>query len=194
MSYSEERLDKYFASKGYEIITEPEDSGLDEELNVLVNCESFASTIGSCSHNMLFCRDNTEIILIPRANYFTGYQMAIDQVHQHNIHYIDSSFSIYVGIYPWNGPFMYFISSNLRKYFHDEDTESIIYPSDFWKYLRSAFGFRLSRAIGRTAPADNKNAYKYYSTIAAEYFGRLVKMSWPYRLRMWLKEKLRSRK
>ena len=189
MTYGEDKLVQYFASKGYEIIC-PEKLSLDEQLNALVYCDSFASTIGSCSHNMLFCRDNTEIILIPRANYFTGYQLAIDQVHPQNIHYIDSSFSIFAGKFPWGGPFLYFISSTLRKYFNDPDTESIIYPSDFWKYLRSALGFKFSRKFGAIAPADNPNIYRYYSTIAAEYFGKILKTSWPYRLRQWLKKLL----
>ena len=192
--YGEERLEKYFASKGYEIIPEPGDLGLDEELNALVNCESFASTVGSCSHNMVFCRDNTEIILIPRANYLTGYQVAIDQVHTQNIHYIDSSFSFFASTDPWSGPFLYFISSNLRKYFHDPDTDSIIYPSDFWKYLRSAFGFRFSSKFGRIVDGNNPKAYMYYSTVAAEYFGKIIKMSWPYRLREWIKRVILRKK
>ena len=193
ITFAEERLEEYFASKEYEIIY-PEKLSLDEQLNALVHCDSFASTIGSCSHNMIFCRDNTEIILIPRANYFTGYQLAVDQVHPQNIHYIDSSFSIFAGNSPWGGPFLYFISSNLRKYFNDPDTESIICASDFWKYLFSAFGLKFSRSFGQTVAADNPKVYRYYSTIAAEYFGKLFKMSWPYRLRQWLKKLLRRKK
>ncbi len=189
----ENKLEKYFASKGYDIIY-PEKLSLDEQLNLLINCESFASTVGSCSHNMLFLRDNTEIILIPRANYLTGYQVAIDQVHKQNIHYIDSSFSFFASTDPWGGPFLYFISSNLRKYFHDDDTESIIYPSDFWKYLRSALGFQFNKYFGSSVYCNNPKAYMYYSTIAAEYFGKLVKMSWPYRFRQWLKKLLKRKK
>lgn len=196
--YSEERLEEYFASKGYEIIA-PEKLSLDDQLNALVHCKSFASTIGSSSHNSVFLRDNTEVILIPRANYLTVYQLAINQVHPQNIHYIDSSFSIFNSKIPVNGPFFYFISSNLRKYFHDEDTESIIYPSDFWKYLRAVFGMKFSHRLsvvdfGIVEGADNPEAYRYYSTTAAEYFGKLIKMSRPYRFRMWLKKLLRRKK
>ena len=197
-AYGEDKLEKYFISKGYEIIY-PEKLSLDEQLNALVHCESFASTIGSCSHNSIFLRDNTEVILIPRANYLTEYQLAIDQVHQQNIHYIDSSFSIFDNERPPLGPFLYFISSSLRKYFHDEDTESIVYLSDFWKYMLYVLGFKTSRKFGMLDfgvidKADNPEPYKYYSVVAAEYFGKLVKTSWPYRIRQRFKKLLRRRK
>ena len=192
MSTGEDKLEKYFASKGYEIIY-PEKLPIDEQLNILINCSNFAATIGSCSHNALFLKDDTEIILIPRANYLNDYQLAIDQVHPQNIHYIDCSFSIFAGKSPWGGPFLYFISSNLRKFFNDPDTESIICSSDFWKYVRLSRGFSISSAFGRAAHGDNPDVYKYYSTVAAEYFGKLFSMSWPYKLRQWLKELLKRK-
>ena len=46
--FGEDKLEKYFASKGYRIIS-PETLSLDEQLNVLANAKSFASTVGSCS-------------------------------------------------------------------------------------------------------------------------------------------------
>ena len=188
----EDKLEKYFASKGYEVVY-PEKHSLDEQLNMLVSCESFASTRGSCSHNMIFLRDNTEVIIVPRTNSLTGYNGAIDTVHRLNVNFVDSSFSIFAEA-QWSGPFLFFISSNLRKYFHDDDTESIIDASDFWKYVRFIFGYRLGRSFGRTIGANNPGVYKYYSNIAAEYFGKLGKMSWPYRLRQFLKRILRRKK
>ena len=189
----EDKLEKYFAAKGYDIL-HPETLSIDEQLDALVNCESFASTVGSSSHNVVFLRDNAEVILIPRANFLTFHQLTTDQVHRLNIHYIDSSFSIFAGGVLGGDPFLYFISSGLRKYFHDEDTESIIYPLDFWKYLRTVFGFRLGRHFGRIGQADRPDTYRYYSTVAAEYFGKLFRKSWPYRLRQWLKKLLKRKK
>jgi len=55
----EERLAEYFKSKGYEIVL-PEKLTLDEQLNLLINCESFAYTVGSCAHNSGFLHDKTE--------------------------------------------------------------------------------------------------------------------------------------
>ncbi|MBR0151370.1 MAG: glycosyltransferase family 61 protein [Synergistaceae bacterium] len=159
-TFGEDKLERYFASKGYAII-HPERLTLDEQLTLLAGCKSFASTIGSCAHNMIFLRDGAEVILIPRANYFAAYQPVLDQVHRLNIHYVDSSFSIFVGKRPWGGPHLYFISSNLRRYFHDEDTSPIIDVSDFMRYMNAH------------TTDSNPETYKYYSVIAAEYFGGL---------------------
>ena len=112
----EERLAEYFKSKGYEIIR-PEKLTLDEQLNLLINCESFASTLGSCSHNCLFLRDNAEVILIPRFNGFTGHQRAIDQVHSLNTYYVDSTFSIFNF---QHDAFCYVISEQLKRFFGEK--------------------------------------------------------------------------
>ncbi|MBQ7594966.1 MAG: glycosyltransferase family 61 protein [Synergistaceae bacterium] len=183
-SIGEDKLDKYFASKGYEIIYHPEKLTLDEQLNILIQCESFASTVGSCSHNIIFLRDNTEVILIPRTYFFNRWQAVCDQVHELNINYVDSSFSLFVGKLILGGPFLYFISSNLRKFFHDKNTESIVNVSDFKKYLRISFGYSMSRAI---AYADNPDVYKYYSIVAPDYFSKLFNSSLLVRLKKWLK-------
>ena len=46
----------------------------------MLNCEEFASTVGSAAHNIIFLRDGTKAYLIPRANFITEYQLALDQV------------------------------------------------------------------------------------------------------------------
>ena len=117
LQVGEERLAEYFRDKGYDIIT-PENLTLDEQLNVLINAESFASTLGSCSHNSIFLRDGAEVILIPRAaNRFTAYQPQIDQVHTSNANYVDSSLSTFD---TQNGPYCYIISPQLKKFFGDD--------------------------------------------------------------------------
>ena len=113
----EERLAEYFRGKGYEIIS-PENLTLDEQLNILINCESFASTLGSCAHNSIFLREGTEAIFIPRAaNRFTNYQAAINQVNNLNAIYVDSSLSLFE---TFNGPYCFIISEQLKKFFGDE--------------------------------------------------------------------------
>lgn len=167
----EDKLEKYFKTKGYKIIY-PEKYSFDEQINMLVNCESFASTVGSCSHNSVFLRDNTDVILIPRSNYMNGYQLALDKVHNLNITYIDSSFSIFVNTQSYVGSFLLFVSSNLRKFFGDKNTKSIVSYKDFKRYFRLAFGFTPSlKTFGLSSiGADNSEAYKYYSVIANNYF------------------------
>lgn len=115
----EEIIERYFSEQGYKIIA-PEEHKLDELMSMLVNCKAFASTMGSCSHNTLFLSDGTEVILIPRGSFIPGCQVAIDQIHDLNIKYIDSSLSIFTNCKkPHHGPFLYCVSDNLQKYFND---------------------------------------------------------------------------
>ena len=110
----EERLAKYFKSKGYEVIL-PEKRTFDEQLNILINCESFASTLGSCAHNALFLREGTETIVIPREIHgYNFYQLAIDQVSLLNTTYIDSTFSLFHKM-----P-CFIISEQLKRFFGDK--------------------------------------------------------------------------
>ena len=164
--FGEDKLEKYFVSKGYDIIY-PETLSLDEQLNILINAKSFASTVGSCSHNTLFLRDDTEVILIPRSCGINSYQIALNHVHRLNVHYVDSSFSIFSGRDGAVAALLYFVSSKLRAFFHDDNISCIVDASDFRKYTHS-----LGLITG-----DNPDAYKYYSNIAAEYFGTLFAMS-----------------
>lgn len=111
----EERLAEYFKSKGYEIVS-PEKLTLDEQLNILINCESFASSVGSCAHNSVFLREGSEAILIPRiAKDFNTYQLALNSVNSIDAIYLDSTLSLF------NGSGRYFIiSEQLKKFFGDK--------------------------------------------------------------------------
>lgn len=135
----EERLAQYFQSKGYTIIL-PERLTLDEQLNLLINAESFASTLGSCSHNSIFLRDNTEVILIPRyKNIFNPYQGILDQLHPLNINYIDSTMSVFN---EGHDLFCYIISRQLKEFFGDEFTG---YTDDDFKIFLTYTRHAMSR-------------------------------------------------
>lgn len=115
--FGEERLAQYFKSRGYAIV-QPENLTLDEQLNLLINCESFASTLGSCSHNSIFLRNGTQTIFIPRcSNRFTVYQQALNQIRPLNAFYVDSSLSIFNMAF---GVYCYIVSQQLRKFFGDK--------------------------------------------------------------------------
>ena len=136
---------------------------VDEQLNWLINAESFASTLGSCSHNSVFLRDNTETIFIPRAaNRFAGYQTILNQVHPVNANYLDSSLSIF---YKENGPYCFIISEQLKKFFGDEFNG---YEDDdlkiFLTYVRNSIsqGYKVQ-----------ESAMKYYATIYPKFIEQL---------------------
>ena len=159
----EERLAEYFKSKGYTIV-QPEKLTTDEQLNLLINAESFASTLGSCAHNSVFLRNGTETIFIPRAaNRLTDYQQVIDQVAGLNANYIDSSLSIFETV---NDAYCLIISPQLKKFFGDafdgyaEDDFKI-----FLTYIKTyaGKGFNL-----------NEDAVQYYAPSYYEFLNRLT--------------------
>lgn len=162
----EERMAEYFKSKGYEIITgEQRENNLDEELNLLINAESFTSAIGSCSHNCLFLRDNAEFILIPRAaSQLSYYQEILNQVHPLNINYIDSSLSVFARTI-MGGAYFFIVSEQLKRFFGDKfdgyEEEDF---KNFLQYVKSCTG------VGRTLiPA----AKAYYSKILPDFMEQL---------------------
>ena len=120
--------------KGYAIVKGHELSSLDEELNILINCESFACTGGSCSQNMIFLQDNSEVIFILRGFYVGGYGEVLNWIHDQRITYVDSSLSVFANNdFPWGGPFFYFLSKNLLKYFGDTDGVDFKYSQEDFK-------------------------------------------------------------
>lgn len=124
-SYGEKKLDTYFRKRGFKIV-HPQKLSFDEQLSIYKNCEIFASTDGSAMHNSVFCNENTKLIIIPRGNYCTWYQAAINYVKNFDCYYIDSSLSVFTQQNKeWEGPFYFYISDNLRKFFNDNKAISI---------------------------------------------------------------------
>ena len=163
----EERLAAYFQSKGYVIIN-PYKFSFEEELAILINCESFATPIGSTAHNSIFLRDNTEVILIPRGNYLTDYQEALNQVHDLRINYIDSTLSIFSK--GWDIAFYYFVSNNLKRYFGDEVDEEHQFNNEDFK----TFIIYLKNSLSKGLQLDQK-AMEYYGGTARNFLNQLKK-------------------
>ena len=160
----EERIAEYFKTKGYEVFS-PEKLTLDEQLNLLVNAESFASVGCSCAHNSLFLRDSTETIFIPRAaSRFDYYQEIINQVHPVNSNYVDSSLSICSGGVASKGHF-YLLSKQLKRFFGDKadcyEEEDI---RAFLTYIESAMS---------TGLAINQQAKEYYAPTLSDFLEQL---------------------
>ena len=162
----EERIAEYFKSKGYEIIS-PEKLTVDEQLNWLINCESFASTMGSCSHNSVFLNDKTECIMIPRAKQlFTPYQALLNQVHNLNVTYIDSTLSVLYSPISGNpNNFLYILSPQLKKFFGDkldgyEDDDL----KNFLQYVKTS----LNKGVN-----VNPTLKSYYAPILDDFMSQL---------------------
>ena len=160
----EERIAQYLETKGYETI-HPERLPLEEQLNILANCESFASNVGSIAHNTLFVKDGTETLLIPRTSggALNNYQHAINQIRNLNVSYVDSFMPV---CSEGNGPYCYIVSENLRKHFGDEITEK--YTEDDLKIFLAYIRYAKSKNI-----AENKNEIEYLRNVLPEFIAQL---------------------
>ena len=149
----EKHLAEYFKSKGYSVV-KPERLPLEEQLNLMINCKSFAATLGSCAHNSVFLRDGTEAIFIPRAaNMFmkTKYQHVINQVRDLRANYIDSSLSLFGQLHQ---DYCFIVSRQLKEFFGDK----------FYKYYTPA------RKILRAYVEDSLRRGIVTDATTAEYY------------------------
>ena len=163
MNFGEERFAEYFSQKGYEII-KPENFSLDDQLNIFANCEKLASTEGSCSHNSMFLKDNSEVLLIPRSSTrLTIYQMALNQLHNQNVFYIDSAISFFAT--RDHGPFCYLISPQLKKFFGENESWT---TDDFEIFLQYA-NFSLEKNFKPLSTAK-----EYYHDILKLFMDELI--------------------
>lgn len=159
----EERLAEYFKAKGYEIVR-PEKLTLDEQLNLLINCESFASPLGSISHNSVFLRDGTEAIFVVRSlsDLSNSYQQTLNQVNSIKANYIDSSLQLFGS---FAGSYCYIISEQLKRFFGDKWDG---YEEDDFKFFLQHIKDSLRRNI-EFIP----NARKYYGSVLEDFMAQL---------------------
>jgi len=138
----EEAMAEYFKTKNYELI-QPEKLSFEEQLNILANCENFASTLGSISHNSIFLKEGAESIYIPRWAELNQYQFALDTLQDLNVNYIDSSLSICA--HHFRGPFCFIVSEQLKKFFGDDfDGYSEQDFENFFIYIRFSANLKIS--------------------------------------------------
>ena len=161
----EERLANYFQSKGYAIV-QPERLPLEVQLNVLANCENFASPIGSISHNTLFVNDKTETVFVSRisGSASNAYQQIINELKNLNAFYIDSCLSVFTQSHA--GPYCYIVSENLRKHFGDEIKEKYT-DEDFVTFL---VYLRYAKMNGLK---ENPGELEYLKNILPEFIAQL---------------------
>lgn len=113
----EKKLEKFFKDRGFKIIY-PEKYTIDEQIAMMINCETLASTDGSLLHNCVFMNDNKNLIIIPRGSYTTSYQDALNYLRDYKCVYVDSSLSFLISkTAKANGPFYFYISEEMYDYF-----------------------------------------------------------------------------
>jgi len=132
--YNEKLIESEFEKRGYKVIS-PERLNFREQVALMKNCTRIVTTVGSVSHNILFCNDNTQVVLLNKANYVNGYQQAINKMHLLKIIYIDAHRSIRKQ-QPWTGPFFLWVTPELCK-FLDMKSKPYYFSTSWYNYLYS---------------------------------------------------------
>lgn len=115
--FGENKIESLFQIEGYKIIY-PEKLSISEQIALLKGCEYFACTEGSISHNVIFCRERTNIIIIRKFNGLNGYQLALNSIRNYSITYIDANKTIPANSrHPYLGPFFLYKSPQIIQFF-----------------------------------------------------------------------------
>lgn len=115
--FGEQYVEDVFRKLGYEIVY-PEKHSLIEQLSMLKSCDSFAATEGSVSHNIMFCRNGIESIVIRKTVSLNGYQFSANAMRQCCCVYIDAHLSLFF-VFRDFGPFFIYVNDNLVRFAND---------------------------------------------------------------------------
>lgn len=95
LEYGERNIEKLFKKVGFKILY-PERMSFEEQVWCLNNAKIVAGTMGSISHNFMFCKHGTEAIILRKAWYTNDFQYVINQATELNVTYIDVNLSVFL--------------------------------------------------------------------------------------------------
>ncbi len=136
--YGEKEIEGVFRRLGYEIII-PEDYSVVEQIQMVRNCDCFAATEGSVSHLSLFCKPNTQVAIICKANYLNFHQVMVNEFADLKTTYIEAHRSSRANAEcPWWGPFYLCVTRHLVR-FAKRPMLYLPYWAKFsyWEYTRN---------------------------------------------------------
>lgn len=145
----EKSIEKVFRKKGFTVIA-PEQHSVDEQIQMLMHCKSFAATEGSISHNAVFCEPGADVVIVRKCNDVNKYQMAVNEVADVNVTYIDAHHSTKAPkTAPWVGPFYLFTNINLYHFFNIRNlTLPYFAKVSWWRYCwEDSFLYRKMKRI-----------------------------------------------
>lgn len=115
--WGEDKIEKVFRKLGYKVMY-PEKLSFFEQIHILRNCSHFATTEGSISHTIIFCKPQTKIELVRKCNRLNFHQLMINEAAQLDVTYIDANKSVVIDErMPLHGPFYLCITKELRHFY-----------------------------------------------------------------------------
>lgn len=159
--YGEKEVEETFRELGYTILY-PELLDLDTQLRLLRNCKYFACTEGSIAHNVIFCGDGVNIVIVRKVCGLISYQFTLNEIRKAKTIYIDTFLTPYFMGDFWNGPFLLCRRDNLLN-FAKEQSGLVLRPHlskrAFVRYINSLV-IKSLRRHKMPNKSDNFNFYK----------------------------------
>lgn len=138
--FGEKALEEIFEKKGYHIVA-PEKLSFQEQVDMMQHCSSLVATEGSVSHNALFCREGTSVVVLRKANIYNRYSIVINNMKKLDVTYIEANHTIKSRI-PWGGHFFLWSTKYLNQYLGEESKERSRWLSPLWyRYLWAYYKF-----------------------------------------------------
>ena len=127
---------KIITKHGY-VMIHPDELSVPDQLSLFQNAESIISEESSLSHNFIFCRDGTKVVILRKANTINIYQALINQLRKLDVAYIDCHLSIMIK-QRHRGPFFLYANKNFCEYF--QEIEKTFPHEEFVLYLKNEGG------------------------------------------------------
>lgn len=117
--FGEKGIETLFKKAGFKVLY-PEQLSFEEQVYYLHNAKEVAGTMGSISHNFMFCNSETKAYILRKAWYTNDFQYVINQVSNLDVTYIDVNLSVFLNSNSNEGPFFLYVNDNLKRFFQDK--------------------------------------------------------------------------
>lgn len=91
--FGEKYVERAFKDASYHIVY-PEEISLEQQIHILKNAKTVATTEGSISHNAVFMQKYATLVILRKSDYINYYQVAINEMNDLNVVYIDAHLSL----------------------------------------------------------------------------------------------------
>lgn len=150
--WGERSVENAFRKRGYTVIA-PEEHPVEAQIALMMHCTHFATTEGSISHNVVFCKPGTEVAIVRKCNDVNKYQMAVNEVAGVRVTYVDAHCSVMTPKQsPWVGPFYLYVNRQLAGFLQLGGRRLPLRWSPSWWYYRhyeTPLFKRMRRLAGR---------------------------------------------
>ena len=178
LEVGENDIEKLFKDNGFLIIA-PEQFPLVEQIAMIRQADKIACLSGTLPHNMMFARDESELIIIRKTNKPNYRQVSVNQIRNLKVTNVDAHISLNA-VGP-SGPFIVVVNKNVKAFFTDNYGKCNYSALRQWciRKVRLLWYipvyFLRNRKMNREVPIFDGNEFTTTSTAKKELFNFYVK-------------------